>query len=78
MTFLCDNEDMKGVLDAFGMDIKVQRVDKEHFRTTVMVCPSPTFYGWVFQWEGRVCIEGPDEVLATYLEMAGKAADRRL
>ena len=78
VSLFCDAEVMKGVLDAFGMDIKVQRVDKEHFRTTVMVCPSPTFYGWVFQWEGRVCIEGPEEVLATYLEMAGKAAARRL
>ena len=77
VSLFCNAEVMKGVLDAFGMDIKVQRVDKEHFRTTVMVCPSPTFYGWVFQWEGKVRIEGPEEVVSTYMEMAGKAADHQ-
>lgn len=78
VTLLCDNEVMKGVLDAFGMDIKVSRADKDHFRTTVTVCTSPTFYGWVFQWEGRVRIEEPEEAAAAYEKMAGEAAGGRV
>ena len=75
VTLVCDVEVMKGVLDAFGMDIKVEKVDEDHFRTTVMVCASPTFYGWVFQWDGKVRIEGPEEVAMEYKEMVQKALE---
>ena len=75
VTLVCDVEVMKGVLDAFGMDIKVEKVDEDHFRTTVMVCASPTFYGWVFQWDGKVRSEGPEEVAMEYKEMVQKALE---
>ncbi len=70
VSLLCDNEVMKGVLDQFGMDVKVRRVDKDHFSINVMVCASPTFYAWVFQWEGRVKIEAPATVAERMQEMA--------
>ena len=73
VTLVCENEVMKGVLDAFGMDIKVKRATKGHFQTTVMACTSPTFYGWVFQWGGKVQITAPEEAVAEYKEMARKA-----
>ncbi len=70
---LCDNDVMKGVVDQFGRDVVVKRADKEHFRIKVNVCISPTFYSWVFQWEGRVRIEGPAKVVEGYQEMVRKA-----
>ena len=73
VTLVCENEVMKGVLDALGMDIKVKRASKGHFQTTVMACTSPTFYGWVFQWDGKVQIAAPEEAVAEYQEMAKKA-----
>lgn len=69
VTLVCDNEVMKGVLDAFGRDIKVKRVDKNHFEITVMVCTSPTFFGWVFQWGGRINITAPTEAVQHFSEM---------
>lgn len=72
----CENEVMKGVLDAFGMDIKVECVSKDHFMTTVMVCTSPTFYAWVFQWGGKVQIIGPNEAVIGYKEMIDTAFKR--
>ena len=66
---------MKGVLDKFGMDITVKKADPEHFRTKVKVCTSPTFYSWVFQWGGKVWIEGPEDALTEYREMARKALE---
>ena len=66
---------MKGIIDQFGMDVKVRKADKEHFRTKVRVCVSPTFYGWVFTWGGDVKIEGPENVLAGYREMLGRALE---
>ena len=73
VTLVCENEVMKGVLDAFGMDIKVKRAEKGHFQTTVMACTSPTFYGWVFQWGGKVKITAPEEAVLEYKKMAEQA-----
>ena len=75
VTLLCANDVMKGVLDKFGMDITVKKADPEHFRTKVKVCTSPTFYSWVFQWGGKVRIEGPDDAVAEYKEMAREALE---
>ena len=66
---------MKGVLDAFGMDIKVKRAEKGYFQTTVMACTSPTFFGWVFQWEGRVRITAPEDAVQKYKRMAQAVID---
>jgi hypothetical protein len=75
VTLLCANEVMKGVLDQFGMDIRVKKADKDHFRTRVKVCISPTFYSWVFQWGGAVRIEGAEGAAEEYREMARKALE---
>lgn len=73
VTLLCANEVMKGVLDKFGMGISVKNEVPNYFRTKVNVCTSPTFYSWVFQWGGRIRIEGPEDVVTEYKEMAQKA-----
>lgn len=75
VTLVCENEVMKGVLDAFGMDIKVKRAEKGYFQTTVMACTSPTFFGWVFQWEGRVKITAPEDAVQKYKRMAQAVID---
>ena len=75
VTLYCDNSVMKGVIDKFGMDITVKKVDEAHFRTKVKVCTSPTFYSWVFQWGGQIRIEGPEDVVTEYKEMARKALE---
>ena len=73
VTLLCANDVMKGVIDKFGSDITVKKADQDHFRTSVRVCLSPTFYGWIFQWEGRIQIEGPEKAVTGYQEMVKKA-----
>lgn len=75
VTLLCHNEVMKGVIDMFGMDIRVRKADADHFRTKVKACTSPTFYSWVFQWGGKIRIEGPEETVAEYRQMAQAALD---
>ncbi len=76
VTLLCHNEVMKGVIDKFGMDFTVKKADKEHFRTKVKVCTSPTFYSWVFQWGGRIRIEGPEDAVTEYRQMAERALEQ--
>ena len=75
VTLFCDNSVMKGVIDKFGMDIKVQVRDEEHFSTKVMVCASPTFYSWVFQWGGKIKITAPKDVMKGYRELVKKAME---
>ena len=72
---LCQNDVMKGVIDQFGMDVKVKKAGEDHFQIRVKACLSPTFYSWVFQWEGRVKIEGPRIAVKGYQEMLRKAAE---
>lgn len=66
---LCRNDVMKSVIDQFGMDVKVKKAGEDHFQIRVKVCLSPTFYSWVFQWEGRVKIEGPKAAVKGYQEI---------
>lgn len=75
VTLLCENSIMKGVIDQFGADIPVKTVDGEHFQIKVNVCTSPTFYSWVFQWEGRCKIQGPKETVQEYQERLQKACE---
>ena len=76
VTLLCENTTMKGVIDKFGNSITVRKADPEHFRTSVMVCTSPTFYSWVFQWGGKIRIERPETVAAEYRDMARRAYEK--
>ena len=75
VTLLCDNRVIRAIIDNFGTDAATQPVDENHFRITVTVCPSPTFYRWVFGWgwDGSIVVEGPDEVVRQYKKMLRKA-----
>ncbi len=73
VTLCCENSVMKGAIDMFGTDIKVKQKDKNHFLTKVSVCTSPTFYAWVFQWEGAVKITAPKGTVEQYQAMVQKA-----
>ena len=68
VTLLCDDGMMNTVLDHFGEKIKTERADETHFRTTVEVALSPTFYSWVFEFGGGIRIEAPQSVKEAYHE----------
>ncbi len=72
---LCETGMMNGIVDQFGTKVRTEEVDKEHFRAYVTVCPSPTFYSWVFGWSGGMKIIGPDCVKAKYGEMLEQALE---
>ena len=64
---------MNGIVDQFGTKVKTEEVDDNHFRAVVTVCPSPTFYRWIFGWNGSMKIVGPDAVKKEYRAMLLKA-----
>lgn len=72
---LCETGTMNGIVDKFGTKVKTEEVDDEHFKATVKVCPSPTFYRWVFGWNGGMKILGPQNVLDEYKAMARRVLE---
>ena len=71
----CHVSVMKYLIDKFGSDFETVVVDDEHFKATVRVCTSTTFYSWVFGFNGKIKIDGPWEVVSTYKEMLQKAIE---
>ena len=65
----CHVSVMKYLIDKFGSDFETVVVDDEHFKATVSVCPSTTFYSWVFGFNGKIKVEGPQNVAEAYKEM---------
>ena len=66
---------MKYLIDKFGSDFETVVVDNEHFKATVSVCTSTTFYSWVFGFNGKIKIVNPQQVTTAYEEMLQHALD---
>lgn len=66
----CTNDLMDVIIDRFGEDIDTDILDEKHFKVTVDVSVSPTFYGWVFQFAGKMNILSPENIQAEFTKMA--------
>jgi predicted DNA-binding transcriptional regulator YafY len=62
----CDNSLMKTMIDRFGEDIATKPYSMTEFKATVEVSASPTFYGWVFGFGGKIGILSPKEIKEAY------------
>ena len=69
VTLLCKNEMANVIIDQFGRDVRLTKVDEEHFRARVDVFVSDQFLGWIIALGGQVVIEGPDNVRERLLEL---------
>lgn len=65
----CDNSLMKTMIDRFGEDVTTLAYDMTSFRLIAEVSASPTFFGWVFGFGGKVQILAPAEVKEQYRQM---------
>ena len=73
VTLKCENDLMKSVIDRFGEEIETCILDGSHFEAIAEVSPSPTFYGWVFSFGGRMRITAPESAVSEYRALAEKA-----
>ena len=62
VTLLCKNEMANVIIDQFGRDVTLRKVDDEHFKVNVDVVVSSQFLSWVIALEGNVIIDGPAKV----------------
>ena len=69
----CDNSLMKTMVDRFGEDVTTLAHDMTSFRVQTEVSASPTFFGWVFGFNGKVQILAPESVKEQYRQMIAKA-----
>ena len=69
----CDNSLMKTMVDRFGENVTTLAYDMTSFRVQTEVSASPTFFGWVFGFNGKVQILAPESVKEQYRQMIAKA-----
>ena len=62
----CDVTVMKAVVDMFGIDVDTKPINEKAFTANVRVCPSPTFYSWVFCFHGLIKIQSPVSIVQEY------------
>ena len=65
---------MKYIIDEFGEEVETRKVTEDTFRAKVIVADSPTFYGLIFSFEGKIRIVEPEEIRDKYRSMV-KAAE---
>ena len=71
----CENDMMRYIVDQFGENAETWKSSEDTFCARVNVADSPTFYGWVFAFGGKVRIVSPDKIRENYLAMAKTAAE---
>ena len=68
----CHKDVMYGIIDKFGPKVKTEKVDSDHFRAFVTAEVSPTFFGWVIGYGGKIKIVGPESVINTLKDIITK------
>lgn len=58
------------VYDKFGEDTKMLRINDTTIIAAVKVQVSPTFWGWMFQFGGKMTINSPEEMKEEYCQQA--------
>ena len=69
---LCNNDMANVIIDQFGRDIHLRKVDDEHFEVRVDVVVSNQFFGWIVALGGKVRIANPRNVVEGFNECIEK------
>lgn len=76
---LCQNQSIGIIMDRFGTETRLCKVDEEYFRATINVVVSNNFLGWLIGLGDDIKIVGPENVLQmmqervqSLMEMYGK------
>lgn len=69
----CKSDFMKYIVDRFGDELPIIVANDNQFVVTVEVSLSPTFYAWLFRFNGGIRILSPKKAIDEYVEMAETA-----
>ena len=70
----CKNSLMKSVIDRFGEDVPTTPLESGYFKAIVEVSVSPTFFSWIFTFDGDIKILSPKDIKQAYIDRL-KAAE---
>ena len=73
ISLICDNSLIGKVIDRFGRDFECIPVSDQAFKAIVRASIGPTFYGWLFQYAGKMTLAGPPELVEDYNRHRRKA-----
>ena len=73
---LCDNDMMNTIVDRFGDDVMTRKTDDQHFIADVEVFVSPTFFSWIFAYDGAITITSPQDVMNKYKKKVSETLKR--
>ena len=62
---------MKAILDYFGHEIKTANAEKGYFNAIIEIELSPTFYAWIFRFEGDIIIRSPQKAIDDPIKNSG-------
>ena len=65
--------DHSGVV-SYDLDVTTYACDQNSFRVVTLVGTSQAFYNWVFSFQGKIKIKGPDTVRLEYEQQVRNAA----
>ena len=69
VTLICDNNMANVIIDQFGRETKLLKIDDEHFKAKVDVAVSDQFLGWIIALGGSVVIDSPKSVKKRIVEL---------
>lgn len=73
ITLICDNSLIGKMIDRFGKSFECIPISNQAFKATVKASIGPTFFGWLFQYAGKMTLAGPPEVVNEYNKHRKKA-----
>lgn len=76
VTLLCTNDMVAAIIDRFGTEVPVVKVDDEHCRVTVTVTSSVQFIGWVVGLGKGVRIEKPQALVDQMKETVQRLSEQ--
>jgi predicted DNA-binding transcriptional regulator YafY len=76
VTLLCENGLMKSIIDQFGSAVKTAVADKDHFTAEVEVSVSPTFFGWIVGFGGRIRLISPEDTVQKFTHVLNALLDK--
>ena len=68
VTLMAENEKIGILIDRFGKDIPISKVDDQHVKTTVNVAISNQFLGWIMSLGDGIQVLGPESVVTSMKE----------
>ena len=69
-----DNQLMDAIVDKFGTGVTTYEYDHNSFCMIADVSVGTAFYNWIFGFQGKVRIKGPESVRIAYEERVREAA----